>query len=151
MPESVPQTFIISTWAGMDTNNANETSSDNELWGWEKFFREIDKLLCDLDRHHELCTIDYATYAVQRLELAVSSVARLKDHLETNRAAVRIRNRYIIDGYVSDMEELFICLKALSQKWQAHEETMEQQSELLVYHVLQEHTGSRGRPHFIIT
>ena len=135
----------------MDTNSANETSSDNELWGWEEFFREIDKLLRDLDRHYELCTIDYASYAVQRLELAVSSVARLKDHLETNRAAVCIHNRYIIDGYVSDMEELLICLRALSQKWQAHEKTKEQQSELLVYRVLQEHTGSRGRPRFIIT
>ena len=51
--------------------------SDNKLWGWEEFFREIDKLLRDLDRHHELCTIDYASYVVQRLELAVSSVARL--------------------------------------------------------------------------
>ena len=28
---------------------------------------------------------------------------------------------------------------------------MEQQSELLVYGVLQEHTGSKGRPRFIIT
>ena len=74
--------------------SANETYSDNELWGWEEFFREIDKLLRNLDRHYELCTIDYASYAVQRLELAVSSVARLKDHLETNRATVRIHNRY---------------------------------------------------------
>ena len=40
-------------------DSANETSSDNELWGWEEFFREIDKLLRDLDRHYELCTIDY--------------------------------------------------------------------------------------------
>lgn len=87
----------------MDTNSANETSSDNELWGWEEFFREIDKLLRDLDRNYELCTVDYASYAVQRLELVVSSVVRLKDHLETNRDAVRIHNRYIIDSYVSDI------------------------------------------------
>ena len=87
-------------------DSANETSSDNELWEWEKFFREIDKLLHDLDRHYELCTIDYVSYAIQRLELAVSSVAHLKDHLETNIAAVHIHNRYIIDSYLSDMEEL---------------------------------------------
>ena len=87
-------------------DSANETSSDNKIWGWEEFFREIYKLLCDLDRHNALCTIDYASYAVQRFELAVSRVARLKDYLEMNRAAVRIHNRYIIDSYVSDMEEL---------------------------------------------
>ena len=51
----------------MDTNSANETSSVNELWGWEEFFREIDKLLRDLVRHYEFYTIDYASYAVQRL------------------------------------------------------------------------------------
>ena len=87
-------------------DSANETSSDNKLWGWEEFFREIYKLLRDLDRHYALCTIDYASYVVQRLKLAVSSVAHLKDHLETNRAAVRTHNHYIIDSYVSDMEEL---------------------------------------------
>ena len=72
----MPQIFIISTWSRMDS--ANETSSDNKLWGWEEFFREIYKLLRDLDSHYALCTIDYASYAVQRLKLAVSSVAHLK-------------------------------------------------------------------------
>ena len=42
-------------------------------------------------------------------------------------------------------------LESTVSKWQAHEETIEQQSELLVYCVLQERTGSRGRPRFIIT
>ena len=42
------------------------------------------------------------------------------------------------------MEELLICLRALSQKWQAHEETIEQQSELLVYRVLQERVLEAG-------
>ena len=39
-------------------------SSDRELWGWEEFFMEIDKLLHDMDRHYELSTIKYASYAV---------------------------------------------------------------------------------------
>ena len=73
-------------------------SSDNELWGWEEFFTEINKLLRDLDRHYELCTILYRLAMLYRLELAVSSVARLKDHLEMNRAAVRIHNRYDTRG-----------------------------------------------------
>ena len=95
--------------------------------------------------------VPYASYAVERLELAISGVARLKSHLETNRAAVRIQDRHVVDSYVSDMEELLISLRALSQKWHAHEETIEQQSELLVYRVPQQHTGSRGRPRFKIT
>jgi len=49
------------------------------------------------------------------------------------------------------MEKLLISLRALSQKWHTHEETIEQQSKLQVYCVSQEHTGSRGRPHFKIT
>ena len=104
-----------------------------------------------MDRHYELCTTEYASYAVERLELAVSGVARLKNHLETNRLAVRVQDHHVVDSYVSDIEELLISLRALSQKWHTHEETIEQQFELLAYHVQQEHTGSRGRPRFKIT
>ena len=49
------------------------------------------------------------------------------------------------------MEKLLISLRALSQKWHTHEETIEQQSKLIVYRVSQEHTGSRGRLRFKIT
>ena len=78
-------------------------------------------------------------------------MAHLKNLSETNRLAVRIQDRHVVDSYVSDIEELLIFLRALSQKWHTHEETIEQQSESLAYRVLQEHTGSRGRPHFKIT
>ena len=65
--------------------------------------------------NYELCTIEYASYTVERLELAVSGVPRLKNLLETNRLAVRIQDRHVVDSYVSDIEEL-IFLRALSQK-----------------------------------
>ena len=98
-------------------------SSDSELWGWEEF-SQINYELSQIN--YELCTIEYASYAVERLELAVSGVARLKNLLETNRLAVRIQDRHVVDSYVSDIEELLIFLRALSQKWHTHEETIEQ-------------------------
>ena len=101
------------------------------------FIAEIDKLILDLDRHYELCTIEYVSYAVERLKLAISGVAHLKNHLEMNRLAVHMQDRHmhVVDSYVGDLKELLISLRPLSQKWHTHEETIEQQSELLAYRV----------------
>jgi len=57
-----------------------------------EFFAEIDRLLHYLDRHYELCSMEYTSYAVERIKLAISSVAHLKNHLEMNRAAIRIQD-----------------------------------------------------------
>ena len=52
---------------------------------------------------------------MERLEISISSVYRLKNHLEDGLTRVEQENRPIVRRYVSDMEELVSYLRSLSQ------------------------------------
>ena len=87
-------------------------SVESQLWGWETFFDELCIFLCELRnyRQYESCSETYGSYALERLQISISSVSRLKNHLEDNLAGVELENRPIILRYKYDMEQLcHIC------------------------------------------
>ena len=43
--------------------------SQHELWGWETLFQELQSFLRDADRRLGNSTVDYAQYAVKRMEI----------------------------------------------------------------------------------
>ena len=54
---------------------------------------------------------------MERLEISISSVSRLKNHLEDGLTHAEQENLPIVHRYVSDMEELVSYLRSLSQDW----------------------------------
>ena len=52
---------------------------------------------------------------MERLEISISSVYRLKNHLEDGLTRIEQENRPIVRRYVSDMEKLVSYLRSLSQ------------------------------------
>ena len=127
-----------------------ESSADHGLWGWENFFREIERFIGESERQFGNCNEDYAQYAIERFEFCTLSVIRLRDHLTLHREPTASpETREVLSHYQNALESLLSCFRELSQKWLEHQELQEQ---LSAYHVAQESvTSRRGRPSFVIS
>jgi len=123
----------------------------HEVWGWETFFEEVGTFLRDAGRRFGNCTEEYAHYVVERLELCVQNISRLREHLEAHVSNVQQQNRAVVRSYANEMERLLECLRSLSREWQKYVEERERISEVLAYRVTTEHSPRRGRPHFVIS
>ena len=104
-------------------------SVESQLWGWETFFDELCIFLRELSRQYESCSETYGSYALERLQISISSVSRLKNHLEGNLARVELENRPIVLRYKCDMEQLVSYLRALSQEFQDNIDANERMAE----------------------
>ena len=129
----------------------SESSEESQLWGWEAFFDELSAFLRELHRRYESCSEAYGSYAMERLEICISSVSRLKNHLEDGLTRVEQENRPIVRRYVSDMEELVSYLRSLSREFQDHVDARERMSESMRYRVEVSQPTGRGRPRFLIS
>ena len=125
-------------------------SVESQLWGWETFFDELCIFLCELSRQYESCSETYGSYALERLQISISSVSRLKNHLEDNLARVELENRPIVLRYKCDMEQLVSYLRALSQEFQDNINANERMAESRRYRVETSQSAGKGRPRFLI-
>ena len=128
-----------------------DSSSEAQLWGWESFFHEINKFLCESGRQFGNCSENYANYAVERLEICITNVAHLKDHLESGLVLVQPECRDIVTSYKNKMENLVTFLRGLSEEWHGYIATMELVSESLSHRAITNNNAGRGRPRFIIS
>ena len=125
--------------------------SQHELWGWETLFQELQSFLRDADRHLGNSTVDYAQYAVERMEICVRSIFHLKEHIENEASSIDEQNRPIVIGYVGDMEDLLQYLRSLSQEWQKYLNFKERHANAVAYRSSLSHTSQRGRPRFVVS
>lgn len=93
------------------------TPSEHELWGWESFFEQVGAFVRDSGRQLGNCNEQYAEYVVERLEMLISRITTLKNHIEDQLATVAQQNREVVTWYQSQLEELLECLRALSGEW----------------------------------
>ena len=92
-------------------------------------FDEITKFLRESGRQLGNCSENYANYAVERLEICITNVSHLKDHLENGIVLVQPEYRGIVAQYKNNMESLVTCLRSLSEEWHSYIVTMEHASE----------------------
>lgn len=127
------------------------SSSESQLWGWETFFDKISSFLRESGQQFGNCSENYANYAVERLEICIITVTRLKEHLENGVALVEPEYHEVVTAYKNNMEDLLMYLRSLSEEWERYIVSMERISESLRYRaVTTESVGRPGRPRFII-
>ena len=64
--------------------SAAASEFESQLWGWEALFEEIDSFLCSSRHQFRQCEEAYVHHTIERLEVFVLTLTRLKDHLEVN-------------------------------------------------------------------
>ena len=64
--------------------SAVTSESESQLWGWEALFEEIDSLLRNSGHQFGQCKEAFAYHTIERLEVFVLTLMRLKDHLKVD-------------------------------------------------------------------
>jgi len=110
-------------------------------------FDEIATFLRESARQFGNCSENYASYALGRLEICITNVSRLNDHLENGMELVQPENRDVIAVYKNSVGNLAQYL----EEWQKYISAMERISESLRFRVATSDRPIRGRPQFIIS
>ena len=93
------------------------SSSESEILGLEAFFDEITKFLRESGCRLRNCFENYADYAVERLEICITNVSNLMDHLKNDIVLVQpAEYQSIVAQYKNNMESLVTCLRSLSEE-----------------------------------
>ena len=114
------------------------------------FFDKIAIFLRESGRQFGNCLENYANYAIERLEICIITVSRLKAHLENGAVLVQPEYHEVVTGYKNNMESLLTYLRSLSGEWERYIASMERVSESLRYRVATRESVGRGRPPFIV-
>ena len=122
-----------------------------QLWGWNSCFDEITKFLHESGIQFGNCTENYANYVVERLEICITNIFHLKDHLENGLLLVLPEDHDIVTGYKDNMDDLVMYLRSLSEEWHRYIVATEYVSESLRYRVVTSDNVTRGQPPFIIS
>ena len=130
--------------------SAAASESGSQLWGWEALFDEIDSFLLNSGHQFGQCEEAYAYHTIERLEVFVSTLTRLKNHLEVNVGLTSERYRLTVLEYASRMIELIGYLRSLAQEWQSYIDAKERLSHSLKYQAILSQSTSKGRPRFLI-
>ena len=101
--------------------------SSSHIQGWETLFGEIDSFVLASGHQIGQCTKSYAYHTLERLEVFVTTVTRLADHLETNVGQTSVEHRATVLGYASQARELIGYLRSLTGEWQSYIDTIENQ------------------------
>ena len=110
-------------------------------------FEEIDFFLRNSGNQFGQCK---EAHTIERLEVLVSTLTCLKDHLEVNVGLTSERYRLIVLEYASCMIELIGYLRSLAQEWQSYIDAKERLSHSLKYQAILSQSTSKGRPRFLI-
>ena len=92
---------------------AAATSRESQLLGWEAFFDKIAVFLYESGRQFGNCSENFANYAIERLEICIITVSRLKAHLENGAVLVQPQYHEVVTGYKNSMESLVTYLRSL--------------------------------------
>ena len=130
-----------------------QPSTEHELWGWQRFFEEIERFVGESERQFANCNEGYAQYAIETFEFYIASVCRVRDHLALHHVQTASQeSREVLSVYRNELEGLLFCLQELCRKWLEYHEMQEQLSASTAYRVSHESaTSQRGRPRFMVS
>lgn len=126
-------------------------ATDIELWGWTNYFDNISSFLRDLQRNAGIANLRYCEYAVDRLEVCLSSAHLLVNHMDSALHRLRGDDLHHITQYKRCVEELITYLQQIANDWQGYVDvfhTGEQNAG--AYRAPVVASGQRGRPRFQI-
>ena len=126
------------------------SAPESRLWGWEALFEEIDSFLRSSGHRFGQCEETYAFHTLERLEVFMLTLTRLKDHLEINVRLTSEQNRSTVLEYASRMIELIGYLRLLTNEWQSYVDIKERQTDTMKYKALVSQSVGRGRPRFLV-
>ncbi len=130
--------------------------ADTELWGWHSFFEQIRNFLIDTSRHVGTSSEQYALYVVERMEVCISNVRNLREHLSQppQQFGLIESEAEVVSRYHGELGELLLCLEAISMQWQEHSDRIGIETVVAnnAYRVSAEPSGQgRGRPRLAIS
>ncbi len=119
----------------------------------EKFFNQIIQFVNEVQRQFGTATERYTLYVVERLEVCVSSVRQLKDHLTrlSGTSGVQPDVIQLVNEYIHSLQELIQCLEALSVQWTAYSDRVGNPDISSAYRASTDGSGQIGRPPLHIT
>ena len=97
-----------------------EEIEDVELWGWTSYFENVSSFLRELQRNAEIANARYCDYAVERLEICLSSAHLLADHMDSALQRLQGDNLHYITEYKRCVEELITYLQQIANEWQGY-------------------------------
>ena len=135
----------------MSDSTADTTPYFN-LWGWERFFEELVQFLETCKQQSGIATEQLAEHMVERLEISIQSMNRLKDTVGqaiiTQQGSEDQLQCYTT--YYRDVGALVESLQSVLREWQHYTSFLDRAS-TSAYTAPVEHSGGRGRPHFLIS
>ncbi len=129
--------------------------ADAELWGWHSFFEQIRNFLIDTSRHVGTSSEQYALHVVERMEVCISNVRNLREHLSQppQQFGLTESEAEVISRYHGELGELLLCVEAISMQWQEHSDRIGIETVVAnnAYHVSAEPSGQGRTPSCNVT
>ncbi len=125
-----------------------------EVWGWETFFTELRSFIDSCDRQRGIAQPDFASYAIERLQIAVQNVTTIGNVLRNNIDRHRGMHTHVdvLSRYSQYMDNLVRALHSIILDWETYLEDLDQQRVQVAYHApVVRVPNQRGRPQFHVT
>ena len=116
-----------------------------DVEAWERYFGHVSSLLQELERQFGISNLSYTSYALERLDLCLTSSRALCDRLFTS-SDTRVRQTYY-----EWLQELVTCLSMIRVKWVEYRDIIEAGDTSFAYRVARNHTQRQGRPRFAVS
>ncbi len=131
----------------------DEDESVVEVLGWNTFFQEIEQFVSSLARYDRFVEEAFTEYAIERLEVCIVSVTRLKDmFLPTRWRVLFVPNELeVVETYHRLLSDLVVCLRELLRKWSDQWDMHSRTQPQYEYLPSTDASGRQGRPKFCIT
>ena len=134
------------------SDNTADTTPNFTLWGWERFFEELVQFLETCKRQSGIATEQLAEHLVERLEICIQSLNGLKDTIGeaiVSQQGSEDQLQCFTTCY-RDVGALLESLQSVLREWQ-HYTSFFDRASTSAYTAPVEHSGGRGRPHFLIS
>ena len=125
-------------------------AADHALWGWQRFFEELETFLVAANREFGSTSREYADYVVERLGVCIQALSSLSRHIESEGMDAEISE--IRDSLVDITE----CCRSLIVLWQSFIDQLDSnyatvsRAAMESYHAPRAREG-RGRPRVIVS
>jgi len=128
-------------------------ASGSTLLGWEAFFEEASSLLRSAERQEGVANMAFSHYVVERLQICISSVTLIREHLLNPPATAEVseRDRVVYHHYATDLQVLTDSMRAISQQWEMYIDQLNSHPNPTAYRApLHALASGPGRPRFEI-
>ena len=137
------------------SSSGGPVAEERHLWGWERFFDEIGRLLSCAQDQYGTANENFSHYVIERIRACILNVSSLKDHILSaidNRSHQPDQQEMrILQHYASLLLELLSLLRRIGQQWQVYLNELNSRLSYNSYRAQTVSSGRPGRPRFEIS